>query len=400
MQHYSKIFFIDRKVITRTVLILSLVSFFNDVASEMLYPVMPIYLKSIGFSVLLIGILEGLAEAVAGISKGYFGQWSDVARKRMPFVRSGYFLNALTKPMLAISGLPLWVFLARTLDRLGKGIRTGARDAILSDEATVQTKGQVFGFHRALDTFGAVLGPLSALVFLYFLPGKYRLLFLLAFIPGLLAVILILLLKERHKNTGDALTKVTFFGFFSYIRNSPVLYRKLIVGLLLFTLFNSSDVFLLLKIKSAGYSDVIVIGVYIFYNLVFALSSYPIGFLADRVGMKTIFISGLLIFAFVYFGMGLSSSIYIFLFLFLLYGLYAASTEGISKAWITNLTEKKDIATAIGSFTAFQSICTMIASSTAGYLWFKFGPAVTFNVSAIATMLVAIYLLTVRFKQL
>jgi MFS family permease len=394
-----KLFLINRKIITRTVLILSLVSFFNDVASEMLYPVMPIYLKSIGFSILLIGILEGLAEAIAGISKGFFGQWSDTIQKRTPFVRTGYLLTALTKPMLAVSVLPVWVFIVRTLDRLGKGIRTGARDAILSDEATIETKGQVFGFHRSLDTFGAVLGPLSALIFLYFLPGKYRLLFLLAFIPGLLATALIMLLKERKRPMETRSLKVSFFGFIAYVRESPLLYRKLILGLLFFALVNSSDVFLLLKIKSAGYSDIIVIGVYIFYNLVFALSSYPIGLLADKIGMKAIFIIGLMMFAIVYFGMAFSNTIYFFLFLFILYGLYAASTEGISKAWISNLTEKKDTATAIGAFTAFQSICTLGASSVAGFLWFKFGPAVTFCVSAIATLLVALFLLSIRFKK-
>jgi MFS family permease len=391
-------FSIDRKVITRTILILSLISFFNDVASEMLYPVMPIYLRTIGFSIILIGVLEGLAEAIAGLSKGYFGNLSDATEKRTPFVRNGYLLNALSKPMLAVSSFPVWVFIARTMDRLGKGIRTGARDAILSDEATPQTKGQVFGFHRALDTFGAVLGPAIALIFLYFLPGKYRLLFLVAFVPGLITILLVYFLKEKKHEKGIPVAKVSFFNFIAYTRRSPVLYRKLILCLILFTLFNSSDVFLLLKIKAAGFSDIAVIGVYIFYNLVFAVSAYPIGILADKIGMKRIFIIGLILFATVYFGMAVNNSIMGFLFLFLFYGLYAASTEGISKAWITNLTNSGDTATAIGSFTAFQSIATMIASSFAGFLWFEFGPSVTFLVSAITTLLVALYLITIRFN--
>src|SRR6187455_2659971 len=154
------------RVITRTIWILSLVSLFTDIASEMLYPVMPIYLKSIGFSIVLIGILEGVAEAIAGFSKGYFGKLSDNSGKRVPFVQIGYALSALSKPMMAFFIYPVWIFFARTIDRLGKGIRTGARDAILSDEATPSTKGKVFGFHRSMDTMGAVMGPSLALVYL------------------------------------------------------------------------------------------------------------------------------------------------------------------------------------------------------------------------------------------
>src|SRR6476620_4576773 len=176
------------KIINRTVLILSLVSLFADVASEMLYPVIPVYLKEIGFSVLLIGILEGVANFTAGLSKGYFGKLSDEKGLRLPFVKLGYFFSAISKPMMAAFIYPLWIFFARTVDRFGKGIRTGARDAILSDEATVQTKGKVFGFHRSMDTFGAVLGPAFALLYLYYHPQDYKTLFLIAFVPGLLAV--------------------------------------------------------------------------------------------------------------------------------------------------------------------------------------------------------------------
>jgi MFS family permease len=163
-----------RSILTRTVLLVSFVSFFTDIASEMLYPVMPVYLQSIGFSVLLIGILEGMAEATAGLSKGYFGNYSDKLGSRVPFVRWGYTLSAISKPLMAVFTFPLWVFFARTLDRLGKGVRTGARDAILSDESTKENKGKVFGFHRALDTAGAAIGPLAALVFLYYYPAQYQ----------------------------------------------------------------------------------------------------------------------------------------------------------------------------------------------------------------------------------
>ena len=379
------------KYITRTVWTLSLVSLFTDTASEMLYPIMPIYLKTIGFSIILIGILEGFAEATAGLSKGYFGKLSDNSGKRIPFVQIGYSLSAISKPMMAFFVFPLWVFFSRTIDRLGKGIRTGARDAILSDEATPTTKGKVFGFHRSMDTFGAVLGPSLALVYLYYFPQDYKTLFFIAFIPGVLAVLASFFLKDK-KNVTHTETKPTpFFSFLDYWKNSPILYKKVVFGLLVFTLFNSSDVFLLLKAKQAGLDDTAIIGVYIFYNLIYALSSFPIGILADKIGLKTMFTIGLLMFAIVYFGMSFSHNLYLFIALFFLYGIYAAATEGIAKAWISNITDKKDTATAIGTYAGFQSICTMLASSLAGFIWFEFGASVTFIVTGIATLFVILY---------
>ena len=385
-----------RKIITATIWVLSLVSLFTDVASEMLYPVMPIYLKSIGFSILLIGVLEGVAEATAGLSKGYFGKMSDNTGKRLPFVRWGYFLSALSKPMMAFFIYPLWIFFARTVDRVGKGVRTGARDAMLSDEATPATKGSVFGFHRSMDTLGAVIGPLAALLFLYYFPEHYKALFFIAFVPGLIAIGFTWFLKEKKPEHHINSAKTSFFDFIRYWKTSPTAYRKLVAGLLLFTLVNSSDVFLLLKLKDAGMSDVATIGVYIFYNLVYAVFAYPIGMMADRLGLKRVFLTGLAVFVIVYLGMAINSNLYIFFALFFLYGVYAAATEGVSKAWVTNITNKKDTATAIGTFTAFQSICTMIASSMAGLLWFNYGAPVTFIVTAIITIIVMIYIVMSR----
>jgi MFS family permease len=382
--------------ISRTVVILSFVSLFTDVASEMLYPVMPIFLKSIGFSVLLIGILEGLAEATAGLSKGYFGKLSDATGKRVPFVRMGYLLSALSKPMMAIFIFPIWIFLARTLDRLGKGMRTGARDALLSAEATPETKARVFGFHRGMDTLGAVLGPALALVFLWIWPQQYRALFLLALIPGLLAILFTLQLREKTVETHNTGSRVSFFGFFKYWKKAPALYRRLAGAMLIFTLVNSSDVFLLLKIKESGIDDRMVIGIYIFYNLVYAIASYPMGMLADRYGLKKVLVSGLVIFAIVYAGFALNHSPAGFVVLFFLYGIYAAATEGISKAWITNISDKADTATAVGTYTALQSFFTLAASSLAGFIWLKFGAVAAFALSAALTTGVALFIGLIR----
>jgi MFS family permease len=397
------------RIITRTILILSFISLFADIASEMIYPVVPVYLKEIGFSVLWIGLLEGLANFTAGISKGYFGKWSDEKGVRLPFIRIGYFLSAVSKPMMAFFTFKLWIFFARTVDRLGKGVRTAARDALLSGQATKENKAKVFGFHRSLDTFGAAIGPLIALLFLFFNPGEYKTLFYIAFIPGIISVLLIFLLKEK-KQAVSTMAKGNFFSFFSYWKIAPPEYKKLVTGLLVFALFNSSDVFLLLKTKeiisehklqlfgAAFGGDTITIAAYIFYNLVFALAAYPLGMLADKLGTKKIFLSGLILFAAVYAGFAFTKSIAVIFALFFMYGIYAAATEGVAKAWITNIAHDKNTATAVGFYTSCESICAFAASAVAGVTWLGFGSVITFLSAAITGIFVFLYFL-LRFRE-
>jgi MFS family permease len=379
------------KIITRTVWVLSMVSLFADVASEMLYPVIPIYLQQIGFSVLWIGILEGLANFTAGISKGYFGKLSDEKGARLPFIKVGYLFSAISKPMMAVFTWPLWIFFARTMDRLGKGIRTAARDALLSDEATRETKGRVFSFHRSWDTVGACVGPILALVLLHFYPGSYQAVFYLAFIPGLMSVLLIFLIREKKKpvlpegNGG-------FFSYFQYWKIASPEFRKLVTGLLMLALFNSSDVFLLLRTKEITQSDTHVIGAYIFYNFVYAAAAFPMGILADRLGMKKIFIVGIMLFALTYTGFAIADEPWMPYALFFIYGLYAAATEGIARAWITNLAHENKTATAIGFYTSCESVCALLASIIAGFIWSKYGAMPTFGLTAIISVVVIIYL--------
>lgn len=376
---------------SRTVWLLSLVSLFTDMASEMLYPVMPMFLKSIGFSVLFIGILEGCAEALAGLSKAWFGRWSDSTGKRLPFVQVGYTLSAVSKPLMALFAVPAWVFLARTMDRLGKGIRSGARDAMLSAEATPKTKGAVFGLHRSMDTIGAVLGPLLALVFLYFYPDRYRALFIIAFVPGLLAILATLAANESPGQQAKPVRKAVLFT--GYWRNSSVDYRRLTSGLLLFTLINSSDVFLLLKVKQIGFTDVQIIGFYIWYNLVYAATAYPLGLLADKAGFKTVLAGGLVLFSCTYLGMAIAGSWWQLLIVFTIYGMYAAATEGVSKAWISNLVPGKETATALGTYAGLQSVVALPASAIAGWLWYSAGASVPFILSGCGALVLALYFL-------
>lgn len=380
------------KILTKTILILSLVSLLTDVSSEMLYPVMPLFLTSIGFSVIWIGIIEGIAEATAGFSKGYFGKLSDASGKRVPFVRLGYLLSSIAKPALILIAQPIWVVFVRTLDRLGKGVRTSARDAILSDESTAENKGKVFGLHRAADTLGAAIGPVIALIFLYFYPGEYVLLFLLAFIPAIIGVLFTFFLKDKKEKIKQNEERIHFFSFLKYWKSANREYRKLVPALIVFTVFNSSDMFLLLFAKYRGLSDESVIICYIFYNLVYALFSAPMGYLGDKIGLKNSFLIGLLFFVITYLSIVFASEQIHFFIIFFLYGISGAGTEGISKAWISNLADRSETATAIGFYNSFQSIGALLASIGAGLAWSLMAPTAPFLISGLGVFAIIIYI--------
>jgi MFS family permease len=246
-----------------------------------------------------------------------------------------------------------------------------------------------------MDTFGAAIGPFAALVFLYYYPGQYKSLFLLAFIPALVGVGITFLVKDRPSKEAGKHHKPGFFSYLKYWNLASADYKKLVIGLLLFALINSSDAFLLLFMKYKGLGDKDLILVYIFYNLVYAVAAYPMGILADKLGMRWSIFIGLLLFASVYFFILSANSIYFFGIVFFAYGIYAAATEGVAKAWITNLTDKKHTATAIGFFTSLSSICTMLASAIAGMLWEFSRPETLFYISAGMAAVLAIYFITV-----
>ncbi len=377
--------------ITRLVWILSLVSLFTDISSEMLYPVLPLYLQSIGYSFAFIGILEGVAEAVAGLSKGFFGRWSDQLGKRLPFVQIGYALSAVSRPLLVVWTHPFGIFTSRTADRLGKGIRTAARDALLALEATPATRATVFGFHRSMDTLGAVVGPLLAFGFLYFYPGEYFWLFVLAFVPGLISVGCTLLISEKNSEKKSHPKIPSFFSSLSYIVKANSEYKRIVFGLLLFALFNSSDMFLLLRAKELGATDTGVIQLYILFNLSYALLAWPVGGIADRLGKKKVAIAGFATFAGVYVIMALIPDSRLVWLPFVLYGGFYACTEGISKAWISDITPGHELGAALGTFTALQSVVMLLASTMAGAIWQFYGSWAALLLSALAGMIVAIY---------
>jgi MFS family permease len=373
------------KNLHKQVIILSLVSLFTDIASEMLYPITPIFLSSVlGASMAVVGIIEGMAEVTAGLLKGYFGVLSYKLGKRSVFVVLGYSLSSLAKPLPGIFPNTLTVLFSRITDRIGKGIRTAPRDALLASYSENNT-GAVFGFHRAMDTLGAVIGPLLTLLLLNIYKLDYQTIFIIAFIPSLIAVIFTLNVKDK-KSEMNSRPKTDMLGFW---KSSPSQYKILFYLITIFSLVNSSDVFLILKSKNVSGSDTLAIAGYIFYNIIYAVSSYPIGILADKIGKKKVFIVGLLIFSSVYFGFAVLNNYAFIWVLFALYGLYASATEGVLKAWVSDLVPDQNRGSAIGLITMSSSIAMMIGSITAGFLWDNFGSQVPFYLSFAISLIVA-----------
>jgi MFS family permease len=371
--------------IPRQVFILGIVSLFTDIASEMLYPVTPIFLTAVlGSSMAVVGIIEGIAEFIAGLLKGYFGKLSDKVGKRSIFIIIGYGLSAISKPLPGIFQNILTVLFSRVADRTGKGIRTAPRDALLGSYSNGNS-GAVFGFHRAMDTLGAAIGPVAALVLLHYFPNNFQLIFLLAFIPSVIAVMLTMLVKDKPIELKLRSRK----NYSSFWKSAPKIYKRLLVLITLFSLINSSDVFLILKSRDISDSSTLAIFGYIFYNLIYAASSYPLGGLSDKFGKRKIFSIGLIIFSLVYFGFAFVPDIKFIWILFALYGIYAAATEGISKAWVSDLIPDEQRGSAIGLLTMLSSFSVMLGSFLTGILWDQFGSAVPFLFSAIVSLVIA-----------
>lgn len=370
----------------KQVIILSLVSLFTDIASEMLYPVTPIFMSTVlGASMAVIGLLEGVAEVISGFFKGYFGVLSDKIKKRAVFISFGYGLSALSKPLPGIFPSLAAIITARISDRLGKGVRTAPRDALLASYATGNS-GAVFGFHRGMDTLGAAIGPALALVLLALFPKNYSLIFLIAFVPSLIAVTFTFFVKDNFvSKEGDKKT-----GFRIFFKAAPKEYKFLLSLLVLFSFANSSDVFLILKSKAITGSETLAILCYILYNLVYAASSYPLGRLSDKIGKRAIFASGLFIFSIVYLGFAIAHSFIYAIVLFALYGIYAAATEGITKAWVSDLVPDEMRGTAIGLLTMLSSFAIMFGSFFAGILWDVISPNAPFYFSGSVALLLAV----------
>ncbi len=383
-----------KRKIPKQVLILGMISFFTDFASEMLYPVVPLFLTSVlGASMAVVGIIEGVAEVTASLLKGYFGALSDKLRKRAVFVKIGYTLSAIVKPLPGFFPFIGTVVTSRTLDRVGKGIRTAPRDALLAANADKTNRGAIFGFHRSMDTLGAVVGPLIALLVLYLSGDNYRLVFYFAIIPSVGAIYF----AFRTKESATVKTEAKEYNFGEFWRTAPRAYKKLLVLIAVFSVANSSDVFLILKLKSISSDFTAILG-YVFFNVIYALFSYPAGILSDKFSKRIIFGAGLIIFSLVYAGFSFADNLIIIFILFTLYGFYSAATDGISKAWISDFVEDENRATAIGLYNSVTGLGILVGSSLAGVLWDSFSSAVPFTFSAVVSFVIGIIILTDRKK--
>lgn len=366
-----------KRTIPQTVLVLSLVSLFNDIASEMIYPIVPIFLTAVlGAPVTVVGLIEGLAEATASFMKFLSGYWSDRVHKRKPFVVAGYGLGAISKVLIAVASLWPFVLFARFIDRLGKGIRTSARDALLLQNTTKDNKGFIFGFHRATDSLGAVIGPILALILMHYLNENMRLTFVIAFIPALIGVILLMLFVKEKRNPPATEGKKNIIRM-SWKEINPSLKLFFFISMI-FALGNSSDAFLILRSKQLGLTTTLVVLAYVLYNVIQTLFSTPGGQLADKIGARKVYAVGLAVFAFVYFAFGFINNPAWIWILFPIYGIYIAFTDGVSKAYIAEFITERESGTYFGIYQTGTAICQFMASFIAGALWTKIGSASPF----------------------
>jgi MFS family permease len=381
------------KQITRTVWIISLVSLFNDFSSEMLYPIIPLYLSQIGYGSLLIGFIEGIAECLSGLTKIYMGSVSDNFQKRLPFIQFGYLLSILSRPLIGLSSYVALIVSGRSMDRIGKGIRSGARDAMLGDECSENNRAEIFGFHRSMDTFGAILGPLIAIAYLHFHPNDYRSVFLITILPGLLAVAFTFNLKDKKLNEiKTSANKFSIKENFSYLFQSSKSFKQLLIPLFIFSLINSSDMFLLLRAKEIGVSGEHSIFLYLLFNLVYALTAFPLGKIADKLGALLMLKIGLIIYMISYLLFANSNSYWLLIIAFCLYGLYYAFTQGIIKSLIIERINKNEKAKAIGLYEGLTSFGLLIANSLAGLIWYSTSSSMLFYITALLTFVIIIYL--------
>lgn len=383
------------KSLNSTVIKLGIVSFFADVASEMLYPVTPIFLTTVlGASMASLGLIEGVAEATASLLKTYSGSWSDRIFRRKPFILAGYFLGAISKPLIGLSQSWLDVLGARALDRTGKGLRSAPRDALIADSVRAANRGAAFGWHRGMDTFGAAVGPLLAIGLLSLNSNQLRPLYYWALIPGLISVLIIFSVKEPNHNVENKKWENPLKAWTGFNHG----FKKYVFAWGVFSLSNSSDVFLLMKAKSSGLSTESVILLYCAYNLIYSLASPYLGKLSDQIGRKKILISGLVVFSLVYLGFGFAYESWHYWALFMIYGLYMAATEGVGKALAVDLSPASLKATGIGILGTVTGVCTIFASVVAGLIWDHSGASWTFIYGAVGAVLAILMLLKIDSK--
>lgn len=360
------------------------VSFWADVSSESVYPLIPVFLsRTLGAPAFAIGAIEGIANLTVALLRLVAGRASDRAPQRKPIVFAGYLASGIAKPALALAFSPFAVMAIRVLDRFGKGIRSPARDAMLADLATPETRGAVFGFHRAMDSAGAFAGSILALAFVSLGHFDPRTVFLFAGIPGILAASWVLSVREKRREIAPDPTPVT-----SYIPRETY---SLVAPLTLFGVANSTDMLLLLQGTRLGLNPAQVIGAYILYNAVYAGLSYPLGRLSDKIGRRKLIVGGWIVYAAVYAAVGFAS-VPGYWVLMAIYGLYMAMTDGASKALIADYAPPESRGAAMGSLAALGGLGSLVGGIIAGLLMDRVSPVAGFGFGAVCAVLAAVTL--------
>lgn len=384
MNEKRKIFGLERNAFFT-----GLTSFFTDTSTKMVYSVMPIFLLSIGASKTTISLIEGIAESTASLLKVVSGYWSDKIGRNKPFMVIGYGIAAIIIPLYALARIPIQILFYRFFERIGKGLRTAPRDSLISGSIQKNEAGKTFGFQKAMDNSGAIVGPLIAFLLLSIFPLNYSCIFLLATIPAILGVLtIVIFIKEAKAETIKTTNKIS-------LKQLPKKFYFFLIIIFVFTLGNSADALLLVKTSETGIDKAYIPFMYMIFNAVSVLLAIPIGKLSDRIGREKLIILGFLVYAIVYYFFGRFNSINIFIFLFMLYGFYSALTDGSQKAMISDIVSKDLTGTGFGIYHAVLGITLLPASLIAGLLYdkvnsnapFYFGSAM----ALIATILMIIF---------
>lgn len=371
------------KGITKNIFILGLVSLFTDLSSQMVFPLIPLFLTTVlGTGAYAVGIVEGAAETTASLLKVVSGYWSDKIKKRKPFLLFGYSLSSITKPLFAFANVWFFVLCVRVIERIGKGLRTAPRDAIVAESCEACVRGKAYGFHRAMDGIGSVLGAILAFLLLPIL--GYRNIFLFAFIPGIIAVFVILLLKEKNipikKETKEISIKLSF-------KELPANLRLFIIISSIFALGHFGYAFLLLKAKNIGLADNTAILLYVIFYIVYTICTIPSGILSDKIGRKPVLIIGYSVFAITSLGLIFTSDIYSIILFFIIYGIFYGMIDGVQRAFVVDLAPTHLKATALGTFHTAIGLVALPGGFIAGLLWDKINSEATFVYSFILTII-------------
>jgi MFS family permease len=376
------------KGITGNVLIFGLVSLFTDVSSEMIYPLLPLFLTTVlGGGPAFLGLIEGVAESTASLLKLISGIVSDRVRRRKNLVLAGYTISSIARPLTALAASPLAVLFIRFADRVGKGIRTPPRDALIADSVDPAVRGKAYGFHRSMDHAGALIGPLLATLLLAWFTKDLRTVFWLAAIPGGVAVLLIAL-KVRDV---EHLRGKTAGGFLSVIPTGRL--RSYLLVLVLFTLGNSSDAFLLLRAGQLGVVEARIPLLWAFFHVVKMSASMPFGALSDRIGRRWVIVSGWGVYALAYAGFAQARTELHMWLLFAFYGMFYGLTEGVEKALLVDIASPSERGAAFGWYNFAVGIGALPASLIFGFIWQRFSPQAAFGFGAMVAFLAAVLLM-------